>query len=100
MSRFPNGSPAFPLVLASAVPKADRFDWLVEKATELGVARLIPLDHRAIGRRARGEQDRTAGADDHRSVEAMRSDAADGDRPANAMVDRREMRFPTRAISC
>ncbi len=31
------------LTLAVAVPKGDRFDWLVEKATELGVARLIPL---------------------------------------------------------
>src|SRR4051812_23439804 len=31
------------LTLATAVPKADRFDWLVEKATELGVARLVPL---------------------------------------------------------
>jgi 16S rRNA (uracil1498-N3)-methyltransferase len=31
------------LVLATAVPKADRFDWLIEKATELGVDRLIPL---------------------------------------------------------
>jgi 16S rRNA (uracil1498-N3)-methyltransferase len=35
--------PPLPLVLASAAPKADRLDWLVEKATELGVARLIPL---------------------------------------------------------
>jgi 16S rRNA (uracil1498-N3)-methyltransferase len=33
--------PAFPLILAAAAPKADRLDWLVEKATELGVARLI-----------------------------------------------------------
>ena len=31
------------LTLATAVPKGDRFDWLVEKATELGVARLVPL---------------------------------------------------------
>lgn len=31
------------LTLATAVPKGERFDWLVEKATELGVARLIPL---------------------------------------------------------
>lgn len=31
------------LTLATAVPKADRFDWLIEKATELGVARLVPL---------------------------------------------------------
>jgi 16S rRNA (uracil1498-N3)-methyltransferase len=31
------------LTLATAVPKGDRFDWLVEKVTELGVERLIPL---------------------------------------------------------
>jgi 16S rRNA (uracil1498-N3)-methyltransferase len=32
-----------PLALATAIPKGDRFDWLVEKATEIGVSRLIPL---------------------------------------------------------
>lgn len=31
------------LTVAAAVPKGERFDWLVEKATELGVARLVPL---------------------------------------------------------
>lgn len=31
------------LTLAVAVPKGERFDWLVEKAVELGVSRLIPL---------------------------------------------------------
>ncbi len=31
------------ITLATAVPKADRMRWLVEKATELGVDRLIPL---------------------------------------------------------
>ncbi len=31
------------VTIATAVPKGDRFDWLVEKATELGVSRLIPL---------------------------------------------------------
>ncbi|HEX4069991.1 MAG TPA: RsmE family RNA methyltransferase [Planctomycetaceae bacterium] len=31
------------IVLATAVPKVDRFRWLVEKATELGVGGLIPL---------------------------------------------------------
>jgi 16S rRNA (uracil1498-N3)-methyltransferase len=35
--------PPFPVVLATAVSKGDRFDWLIEKATELGVDRLIPL---------------------------------------------------------
>lgn len=33
----------FELILASAVPKGDRFAWLIEKATELGVRRFIPL---------------------------------------------------------
>ena len=31
------------LTIATAVPKGDRFDWLIEKATELGVSQLIPL---------------------------------------------------------
>lgn len=35
--------PHYELWLAVAPPKLDRLRWLVEKATELGVARLIPL---------------------------------------------------------
>jgi 16S rRNA (uracil1498-N3)-methyltransferase len=31
------------IILAAAVPKGDRFGWLIEKATELGVARFVPL---------------------------------------------------------
>ncbi|WP_406696735.1 RsmE family RNA methyltransferase [Singulisphaera sp. Ch08] len=31
------------LTLATAVPKGERFDWLIEKATELGVARFVPI---------------------------------------------------------
>ena len=31
------------IVIATALPKGDRADWLIEKATELGVTRLIPL---------------------------------------------------------
>jgi len=31
------------ITLVTAVPKSDRFRWLVEKATELGVRRLIPV---------------------------------------------------------
>ncbi|HBN75291.1 MAG TPA: hypothetical protein DD473_05645 [Planctomycetaceae bacterium] len=34
----------FKIRLATAVPKGERFRWLVEKATELGVAELIPLN--------------------------------------------------------
>lgn len=40
---LPLHEPPARLTLATAVPKGDRFDWLVEKATELGVDRLIPL---------------------------------------------------------
>jgi len=35
--------PAFQLTLATAIPKGDRFKSLVEKATEIGVSRIIPL---------------------------------------------------------
>ncbi|MBL4884440.1 MAG: 16S rRNA (uracil(1498)-N(3))-methyltransferase [Planctomycetaceae bacterium] len=31
------------IVLASAIPKSDRFRWLIEKATEIGVTQFIPL---------------------------------------------------------
>lgn len=36
--------PQPPVILATAVPKGDRFRWLVEKATELGVSQLIPIE--------------------------------------------------------
>jgi 16S rRNA (uracil1498-N3)-methyltransferase len=41
----PIASPTNPcsVNLATAIPKGERFDWLVEKATELGVDRLTPL---------------------------------------------------------
>jgi 16S rRNA (uracil1498-N3)-methyltransferase len=35
--------PPLPLTLATATPKGERFDWLVEKAVEIGVTRLVPL---------------------------------------------------------
>lgn len=34
---------AHPLVVASALPKGDRADFLIEKLTELGVTRFVPL---------------------------------------------------------
>jgi 16S rRNA (uracil1498-N3)-methyltransferase len=40
---LPDREAACPLTLATAVPKGERFDWLVEKATELGVDRLVPI---------------------------------------------------------
>jgi 16S rRNA (uracil1498-N3)-methyltransferase len=40
---LPDRSAPIRLTLATAVPKGERFDWLVEKATELGVSRLVPI---------------------------------------------------------
>src|SRR5262245_34960823 len=37
--RTASAEPAVRIVLASAVPKGDRFAWLIEKATELGIER-------------------------------------------------------------
>lgn len=39
----PQPPPALRLTLAVALPKGDRQKWLVEKLTELGVTRLVPL---------------------------------------------------------
>ena len=38
-----NSKPGVEIVLASSVPKGDRFRWLIEKATEIGVTKFIPL---------------------------------------------------------
>jgi len=37
------GEPVAEITLAQGVMKGDRFDWLVEKATEIGVRRIIPM---------------------------------------------------------
>lgn len=39
----PAPNPPARVTLASAIPKGERFDWLIEKATELGVERVVPL---------------------------------------------------------
>jgi 16S rRNA (uracil1498-N3)-methyltransferase len=41
--RAASAESAVSIVLATAVPKGDRFTWLIEKATELGVERFVPL---------------------------------------------------------
>lgn len=40
----PAPEPPVPVVLVCAFPRASRGDWLVEKATEIGVAQLVPLE--------------------------------------------------------
>ena len=58
-------SPPFSLTLASAVPKGERFDWLVEKATEMGVERSDSAGDRSLCRRARRYQARSIAANDY-----------------------------------
>ncbi len=35
--------PSLHLILGQAIPKGDRFEWLIQKATEIGVAEIFPL---------------------------------------------------------
>jgi 16S rRNA (uracil1498-N3)-methyltransferase len=47
----------FPLTLAVALPKGDRQRWLIEKAVELGVRRLVPLRTlRSVGNSEPGQK--------------------------------------------
>lgn len=41
--RLASAAATFPVTIATGVPKGDRFRWLIEKATELGVQRVVPL---------------------------------------------------------
>ena len=72
----------FDLTLAVALPKGERQKWLVEKLTELGVTRLVPL----ITERGVAEPiafcDRALAARRDRSQQAMRPQPADGNRRA------------------
>ena len=41
--------------LATSVPKGKRFDWMIQKATELGIVRIIPLiTHRSVVKPKKG----------------------------------------------
>lgn len=56
----PAGTGGLSIVVAAAVPKGDRADWMVEKLSEVGVARFVPV---AAGRSVvlptgRGKHDR------------------------------------------
>lgn len=47
------------VVLATALPKGDRFRWLVEKSVELGVDRLVPLlTERSVVKPGEGKRDK------------------------------------------
>jgi 16S rRNA (uracil1498-N3)-methyltransferase len=43
LEKLPAPEPAPKLILCAALIKFDHFEWMIEKATELGVARIIPV---------------------------------------------------------
>jgi 16S rRNA (uracil1498-N3)-methyltransferase len=44
LEKLPSGEPGVEILLTAALIKFDRFEWLVEKATELGVAAIQPFE--------------------------------------------------------
>ena len=73
------------ITLAQAILKGDRMSWLVQKATELGVARIVPMETaRVVARPGAGAPARHAalGADRARGRQAVRAGRRAGDRPA------------------
>jgi 16S rRNA (uracil1498-N3)-methyltransferase len=43
LERLPASEPSLKIILLLALVKFDRFEWCLEKATELGVAEIIPM---------------------------------------------------------
>lgn len=44
------------IILACAIPKKSKFEWIIEKATELGVDEIIPLETERTEVRLKGDQ--------------------------------------------
>ena len=40
---LPSAEPSFPITLFQGLPKYDKMDWIVQKATEIGVSRIVPV---------------------------------------------------------
>ena len=43
LSPLPSTEPDLAVTLFQGIPKADKMDWIVQKATELGVSRVVPV---------------------------------------------------------
>ena len=43
LSPLPSTEPELAVTLFQGIPKADKMDWIVQKATELGVSRIVPV---------------------------------------------------------
>src|ERR1700686_3832824 len=43
LEKLPMIEPPVRMILCAAIVKFDHFEWMIEKATELGVARIVPM---------------------------------------------------------
>src|SRR5438309_3894910 len=43
LEKLPSAAPDPQLILCAALIKFDHFEWMIEKATELGVSRIVPV---------------------------------------------------------
>jgi 16S rRNA (uracil1498-N3)-methyltransferase len=57
LEKLPAGAPRVRVILCAALVKFDRYEWMLEKATELGVAEIVPV----IATRTERGLDRAAG---------------------------------------
>lgn len=59
LRKLPPRAPRIAITLLQAIPKGTRMDWIVEKATELGVSRIVPLLTERVVQRFDAGQRRT-----------------------------------------
>src|SRR3984957_9086730 len=44
LEKMPTPAPTSKIILLAALFKFDRFEWMIEKATELGVSEIVPVE--------------------------------------------------------
>ena len=44
LTPLPSTEPKLTVTLFQGIPKADKMDWIIQKATELGVSRIVPVE--------------------------------------------------------
>ena len=57
LTPLPSTEPKLTVTLFQGIPKADKMDWIIQKATELGVSRIIPVEmERCVVRLSRTDE--------------------------------------------
>ena len=57
LTPLPSTEPKLTVTLFQGIPKADKMDWIIQKATELGVSRIVPVEmERCVVRLSRTDE--------------------------------------------